>query len=115
MLGKGSVCDTNPGYFKLQDTVCELCAPSHFLKKGRIARIYGFSPFWCWIFLVGFGLHIAAIFLYFTTVEQVVFSSALMFAAFVSFWASYLNGAVGCLSLSSVLSSLIQDTTFSFE
>ena len=88
MLGNCSSCSDDVGYFKLQDTVCNACISKNVVAKGKISRIFSFSPFWGFIFMAGFVGHFAI--MRNSSIEQIVLSSGLMVLALVSFLFSFI-------------------------
>ncbi len=98
MLGNCSSCSDDVGYFKLQDTVCNACISKNVVAKGKISRIFSFSPFWGFIFMAGFVGHfifMAGFVGHFaimrnSSIEQIVLSSGLMVLALVSFLFSFI-------------------------
>lgn len=90
MLGNCSQCGDNVGHFKLQDTACQNCiSDKNLLLKGKVSRIFSFSPSWGFIFIAGFVAHIAII-ANNPIVEQIALSFGLMALALVSFIASFI-------------------------
>lgn len=90
MLGKCSVCSDNVGYFKLQDTVCNACISNKkVMVKGKISRIFSFSPFWAFVFVAGFVANFIIIAIN-PIAEQIALSAGLMVMALVSFLASFI-------------------------
>ena len=90
MLGNCSSCGDGVGYFKLQDTICSACISQKcVLLKGKIPRIFLFSPFWGFIFIAGFIAHIAIIATN-PIAEQIALSVGLMVLALVSFITSFI-------------------------
>lgn len=87
MLGQCSSCSQNVGFFKLQETLCKSCL-SGTEGKGKLARTFSSSPFWSFIFVVGFAAHIALIVIK-PSAEQVALSSGFMVVALVSFAFSF--------------------------
>jgi len=57
MFNRCSVCTQNVGFFKLKDTVCCVCRDRIGQQKGRISQIFGFSPFWGFVFVAGLIVH----------------------------------------------------------
>lgn len=83
MFTRCSACNQNVGFFKLQDTVCIACRGQANQQKGKISQIFGFSPFWGFVFVAGFIAHSALIAIK-PEAKQIALSAGLMALALVS-------------------------------
>ena len=76
------VCKKSVGFFSLSDKVCASCLEEEKSKaKGKLARVFSFSPVWGFLFILGFAAHIYSVY---SNVNNAPFSIVMMLLALLA-------------------------------